>query len=322
MRLHYTIASPAAIVGGLMAASGAIALLVRDAFVTGWTVELALMPVVVSITILAGVLHLKAARSGRLLAAVWLSLLAISGSCYVVYETMGRRAEVRDASVATASDTEKQRQHLSTMLREAEEILAKHRKDRDAECASGKGKLCDGKTYTVSTWEHAVMGYETRLSKLPARKPVDPKAERVAAVFSLFTDAKDVEVKKAVALFEPFALPLFLELGSIILFSYAIALRRDDGQIATPHRVEQVIPATERIAPPDPSGGGMTKIEAERDLVMLLALGKPIPSQEWLVDRWRMEGKKGTVSKWLSDWQERGLITRTQAGHCKQIEAA
>lgn len=318
MRFHYTIASPSAIVGGVAAAGGAIALLVRDAFVSGWSVDHALMPVLVGITILAGHLLWEALRRGRLIAALGLALLAIFGSGLTVIEAMGRRAEVRDVKVASAIDVETQRKHLRTMLTEAEEILARHRATLATECASGKGRKCDGMTYTVLTWESAVAGYETKLAKLGAPRPVDPKGERVAAVVAFFTSLKEGDVKQGVALLEPFAMPLFLELGSIVLFSFGFSSGRRKPIVAEAP-AEQVTPVADH-QPLPPKGGSKTKIEAERDLVMLLAMGTTIESQDWLADRWGVG--KGTVSKWMVDWEERGIVTRAQAGRCKQIVAA
>lgn len=320
MRFHYTIANPAAIVGGVAAAGGAIALLVRDAFVTGWTVELALMPVIVGLAILSGHLSWRALCGFRPLAAVGLTVLSILCSGFAVYETMGRRAEVRDVKVASAVDTEKRRQHLQTLLSEAEEILAKHRALLSQECASGNGKRCSGLTYTTLTWESAVTGYQTQLAKLGPQTPADPKADRFAAVLSLFVGAKDADIKRNVATFEPIALPLILEFGSMVLFGFGFSSRRRREPIAAVAPAEQVTPAVEQLPPSSPKGGSLTKIEAERDLVTLLALGKAIPSQDWLTERWGVG--KGTVSKWLSDWEDRGLVTRTQSGHCKLIEPA
>lgn len=321
MKFSYHIASPAAIIGGVATAGGAMALLVRDAFVTGWTVDLALMPILVATAILAGHLFWQAVRCGRVLSAAGLALLAILCSGYVVYETTGRRAEVRDVTVAAANDTEKQRQHLLKMLREAEVILAGHRATASAECASGPGKRCAGATYTVSTWESAVTGYETKLAKLPSPKPVDPKAERFAAFVGLFTSAKDADVRKAVAIFEPFALPLILELGSIVFFSYGLSSRRRRNTVAAVAPVEQAaVPVADPPSPPSPKGGSMTKIEAERDLVTLLAMGTAIESQDWLAERWNLG--KGTVSRWMHDWEQAGLITRTQYGKQKMIAPA
>ncbi len=142
----YTIASPAAIAAGTAAAMGAIALLVRDGFTNGWTVELALMPVLVGVTILTGILVSKALRRGKLIAAAGLLFIHAFGSGLTIYETAGRRAEARDAKTAMAADSVTTRQHLAKMLAEAEGNVALYRKRMSTECASGKGKRCDGAT--------------------------------------------------------------------------------------------------------------------------------------------------------------------------------
>ena len=60
-----------------------------------------------------------------------------------------------------------------------------------------------------------------------------------------------------------------------------------------------------------------TKIQAERDIVTLIGMGRPIGSQEILALRWGVS--KGTVSKWLADWERRGLLRRTSIGTRKSV---
>jgi len=320
MSKTYTIASPAAIVGGVAASAGATALLVRDAFATGWTVELALMPVLVGLTILSAHVAWGALRSGRVISAVGLYALAVLGSGLIVYEQMGRRAETRDVKMATVTASVTQRQHAEQMLREAEEILAKHRAARDSECASGKGKKCDGLGYTVSTWEAAVAGHEVKLAKLGPDRPIDSRADRIAGFAALF-GLPPGPAKNAVALFEPVALPLFLELGSILLFGYGLgrvrAREKPDPAIAP-------VPKDEPIAPiaNDNRKGPIAKADALQDLQTLLKIGQTVPSQDWLKDRWQLSSK-GTVSKWVSEWETDGVIPhRMRAGKCNTLEAA
>jgi len=319
MSKTYTIASPAAIVGGVAASAGATALLVRDAFATGWTVELALMPVLVGLTILSAHVAWGALRNRRVISAVGLYALAVLGSGLIVYEQMGRRAEVRDVKVATVTASVTQRQHAEQMLREAEEILAKHRAARDSECASGKGKKCDGLGYTVSTWEAAVAGHEVKLAKLGPDRPIDSRADRIAGFAALF-GLPPGPAKNAVALFEPVALPLFLELGSILLFGYGLgrvrAREKPDPAIAPVPKDEPM-----KTAPSGGSKAPFTKDAALANLLALHKVGQDIPSQDWLAQKWGVS--KGCVSKWLSDWSHDDLIPdRVRVGKCKMIEAA
>lgn len=301
-----------AMVGGLVAAAGATALLVRDAWTTGFTVDHALMPVMVGVTILAGHLLWQALASGRAVAAFGMLLVALFGSSLTVYETMGRRAQVRDASVAEVAAVEAKRTHLQGMLSEAEQILSGHRETMAKECRSGNGTRCKGQTYTVSTWEAAVAGYEAKLARLPPPRPVDAKAERIAAIAAA-AGVTGVDVRKIVALVEPFAFPLFLELGSIVLFSFGLG--RGSPNAPAP------LPAPSVVTNDDDPVRSKSKEEALADLKMLLRVGQTVPSQDWLADRWKVS--KGTVSKWASDWEADDQIpARQRDGKVKFLVAA
>jgi hypothetical protein len=60
----------------------------------------------------------------------------------------------------------------------------------------------------------------------------------------------------------------------------------------------------------------MTKAEAKADLVRLLTVYQ-IPSQNKLALRWGRP--KGTVSKWLKDFEAAGLISRKRTAKTKRI---
>lgn len=85
--------------------------------------------------------------------------------------------------------------------------------------------------------------------------------------------------------------------------------------VATPVQAEPTLP---------PSGGQkrpLTKPEALADLKMLLRVGQSVPSQDWLKDRWGC-ASKGTISKWVTDWENEGAIpSRTRSGKCNTISA-
>ena len=316
----YHVASPAAIVGGTAAAGGAIALLVRDAAVTGWTVDLALMPVLVGLTILCGHHTSKALFRGRVLSATGLAILAVFGSTLTVYETMGRRAEVRDAKVAVAADSASQRSHLQQMLAEAEENVTRYRKRLSDECGSGKGKKCDGYAYTVKTWEAAVTGYKAEISALGAPKPIDPKAERVAAIAAMFGVGISPDIiQRHVGVLEPLALPIFLELGSIILFGYGLGRGRKI-EVQAPAPTRQPLPDIANDPMPlSTSSTAYTRDEALADLATLVRAGQHPESQDWLADRWKVT--KGCTSKWLRHWEAAGQLpgNRQPEGRRKMV---
>jgi hypothetical protein len=68
------------------------------------------------------------------------------------------------------------------------------------------------------------------------------------------------------------------------------------------------------------SGRPFSKLEAERDIVTLLATGATVDEQNDLAQRWSVH--KGTVSKWLREWRERDLIPAAQRiGRCHRLVA-
>lgn len=209
-----------ALAGGLVAGGAMTALLARDVLQGGWTVEIALAPVVVGLTVLAA--HVARQASWGLRIA--LSGLALFGSAWMILESSGRRAELRDAKVGAVVDVERERTRLRKMLVEAEEILSGHRRAADLECSTGKGKLCEGKRYTVSTWEAAVAGYESKLKALPPPRPADAKADRIAAVLAVagFEPAK---VKEVVGQIDPLLLAILCELMTIAFMRLAFGHR-------------------------------------------------------------------------------------------------
>ena len=62
-----------------------------------------------------------------------------------------------------------------------------------------------------------------------------------------------------------------------------------------------------------------TKAAAEADIIRLIARGQDIPEQQVLATRWNVH--KGTASKWINDFERRGLIKREQVGKAKRVAA-
>jgi hypothetical protein len=78
-------------------------------------------------------------------------------------------------------------------------------------------------------------------------------------------------------------------------------------------------PITEPLPPP--TGGSYTKELAEQDLVTLLGMGfDPFEKQSALKYRWKVS--EGCVSKWIGDWERKGIIPkRVQVGRVKMLKA-
>lgn len=311
---QYRVHSPAAIAGGAVAALGAIALLVRDGLTTGFTIDHALMPIPVGLTILTGHLAGRAFREWRPVAAMFFFLISIFGSAYVVYETTGRRAEVRDTKVATAVADNLDRDQLQRDLARATKRKA------DAEAAADRETSDGGCRTKCSDWKLRAQEVQANIDSLRAKlkgagpeRPVDPKAERVAAALALF-GVPESAAKQAVATAEPVALPLLFELSAIFLFGYGFghpkrSTTREDARARAPAATVEPVPAVsalELIIEP-----GTTDEDLEDLRKKLVGIGRAVTNDELAVILGR---SKATASKLTSRAVEAGMVSRERRG--------
>lgn len=293
-----------AISGGVLAAGGAIALLVKDAFVTGWTVEHALMPVLVSLTVLSGHLFWSALKAFKLISACGLAVLTMMGSGITIYETMGRRAASRDMTVAVATQSVETLARVAGDHAKTKALVAEAQAWVASECKSGAGPKCQGVTFILNQRSASLASLDKMLSDSRPAPAADPKAERVAALAGVFGVSDRMAVKLAVSTFEPFAFPLFLELAAIVLFGLGTGCQRP------------MAPATNHVAP----AASLAITEENRDITdaeidelrRLLQMSKgPLTNKE-VAERLRVS--KGEASKRVTRLVEVGEVRREKAG--------
>lgn len=315
MKTKYTLHSLPAIVGGTIAAAGAIALLTRDAYSTGLTLDHALMPVLVGLTILTGHLAVQAIKEWKLLSCGGFLALAILGSGITVYETMGRRAETRDAKVAQAAKSVDQYAAIAADYRRATDLVTQAETWVASECKSGVGAKCRGNQFVLSQRSAHAASLKAQLETATAPAPVDPKADRAAAVAGLLGYSADV-TKKAVQTFEPFVLPLFLELGSIILFGFGVGHRRVPVSVS-------VLPVSEpRALSFENEKGERTDQEIEDIKKALSGLGHAVTNDQLAAI---LGISKSEASKRWRRCAEAGVLEAQRAGryvHLRLVKAA
>lgn len=224
-RTQYFVHSYPSLVGGVIAAGAAISLLVRDGIQNGITLEHALMPVLVGLTVLAGHEAWRALKEAKLLSAAFMLVLAVFGSGIIVTETMGRRAETRDAKVAQATKTVDQYALIAADYQRAASLVAQSEQWTAAECASGRGKKCEGQTFTLNQRKAHAEKLKAELEKATAPAPVDSKADKIAYWAALLGASKAV-AKEVFQNLDPFTLSLFLELGAVAFFGFGVRTRR------------------------------------------------------------------------------------------------
>lgn len=304
---QYRVHSPAAIAGGMAAAGGATALLVRDALETGFTIDHALMPVLVGLTILTGHLAGRAFREWRALPAIFFLFLSIFGSAIIVYETMGRRAELRDLKVAAAQAENFDRNQLLADLKRSKKRKEEAEAMADAERrADYCGRRCKDWERRADEVQSHVEKLQRQLAAAPAEVPVDAKASRVAAIAALFGVSPEA-TEKVVTTIEPFLLPLFLELGSIWLFGYGFSHSRRTPDDQTSASAPQAV----ALVSPPPAAPALLDAEVEELRNLLTQARQPLTNGE-LAQKLRIS--KAEASKRATKAVDAGIVARSRHG--------
>ena len=127
---------------------------------------------------------------------------------------------------------------------------------------------------------------------------VDPRADAVARL-AVLVGFDGERAKAIVRAIEPAALPVFLEVGAIVLLG-----------IAFPTRKRAIVKDCASIAPKETAtvSQALTRAAALADLQSMREAG----SGRVLADRWGVH--PATVSRWLSEWQATGEIARERDG--------
>ena len=300
MKTKYYIHSWPSTIGGAIAAGYSIALLCSDGFATGFTFKHAAMPALVGLTVLFA--H-EAWRAGKELKAVsFVAFLALAtfGSVAIVSETMGRTAESRDAKVSEATKDVNAYAALLANLDRANKLAAEAESWVASECKTGLGPKCRGVTFTRDQRQAFAekLRKDAEAHKAPA--PIDSKADRVAAVAALFGFG-EATVKKAVHMFEPFVLPLFLELGAIFLLGFGVRTRKVAVSVSNAVPVE-----TPKALSFEREDGQYTDEEIEEIRKILTGLNKTVCNSELaklagvdpseMSKRWRKAEKAGIIT--------------------------
>jgi hypothetical protein len=289
-------------VAGCVAAGAAISLLVRDASNTGFTLDHAMMPVLVFLTVLLGHEAWRALKEAKLISFVGFVLLAVIGSTVIVSETMGRRAESRDAKVSEATKDVNAYAALLANLDRANKLVAEAESWVASECKTGLGPKCRGVTFTRDQRQAFAekLRKDAEAHKAPA--PIDSKADRVAAFAALFGFG-EAAVKKAVHMFEPFVLPLFLELGAIFLFGFGVRTRSVSvSTVSEPKALSFEGPYTDE--------------EIEELTKVLNGMGQPLTNDEVAA---ALRISKSEASKRVQKAVEAGKVVKLKTGRFNQI---
>lgn len=213
-----------ALVAGILATVGALAILMQDAIRTNvWQLEHGLIPVLMAVQILTAHSVINAARSRRAVSALGFLIVAAVATWGVLYTSVGKQSKVAAEHVAAAEDVNAKLAQLGSELAKNNAMLAEARNKLLSECASGKGKRCDGIAATVKVYSDAVAGVEAKIEKVGPLKPVAPNADKMSELISVITGADRGKAKHILLLIEPFTYATIFELAALVSFGFAFA---------------------------------------------------------------------------------------------------
>ena len=246
MHTHTIEGRALAIVAGALFALGTLGILLEDVILhdAPMTLKHWITVVVIAGTIMVGHQVHKAWHSGVRLSAAGFAGLFLVGTMLTGYSSVGRQAEHTMIASAQVEADAAARTRATKGLSEAEAMLAERQRKLAKECATGKGKRCDGIAATVSVYEAAVKGHKAELQRLgPARVAV-PEAKRAGELAAVF-GADPAKIEAAAILVVPFLTTVFLELGAIICLGYGFRpVRRALNDNAPAVEAEPLPPAT------------------------------------------------------------------------------
>lgn len=301
-------------VAGVVAAGAAIALLSRDAISTGITLDHAMMPVLVFLTVLFGHEAFRALKEWKFISAAFMLCLAAFGSLIIVGETMGRRAETRDAKIAQATKTVDQYAIIAADYQRAAGLVAQSEQWTAAECASGKGKKCEGQTFTLNQRKAHAEKLKAELEKATAPAPVDSKADKIAYWASVFGASKAF-AKELFQNFDPFSLALFLEMGALAGFGFGIKTRSVPVSVSVPAQETKALSF-------ENENGDRTDAEIEQIKKALSGLGHSVTNDQLAAI---LGCSKSEASKRWRRCAEAGVLEAQRAGryvHLRLVKAA
>lgn len=290
MRTHErtTTIAPVPLLTGLALWLAATALMLEDAYRAGtWDAAHFAVPVLTASTVVAGTMAHHALARLRLLSGAALLALALLGSALCVLNTLSRTATDRDHKAAVAMAQNRVLHDRSVELDRARQEMSRECRQRAQRCRE---------------WEARVDALQSETKGMLAVS-IDPRADAVARLAALV--GFDAEHAKAIVrAIEPAALPIFLELGAIILLGVAFPTRKRATVIPLPTIAQQSSTTVSQV---------LTRAAALQDLKAMKEAG----SGKLLAERWGVH--PATASRWLSEWKATGIIERERAG--KSVKA-
>lgn len=328
MSHHTTPGRALAILAGVAFAYGSLRIILGDTLLdlSKWTTSTQLTVLAVFGTIAAGHLFNDARRAHHWLACFGFIVLFVAGTGLVVFNSVGRQAESSMLTVAQSEDAAERRIDVKAALKRSQAMLTKTSDKLHTDCVVGKkGKRhCDGLRASVEVYTAAVKGHNADLTEIGPPKPVNAKATQAAKIAAMFGFDQE-RAKAALLLVEPFLWTMFFEIGSIVSLGFAFR-----GSQPHPARASAPVKPQKTSAPdvvPTPQPDALNTTNGGKKVMVLCEItGKSFGSQREMQDHLTENGlatARSTLSDWLNEWEEQGLIPPRQAeGRTKALVGA
>jgi hypothetical protein len=231
-----------AIVAGLAFTAGAVVILFGDALwaPAQWAAYHYITLLTIFGTIAAGHLTVSAWRT-RHVSTAGFALLFLAGTALVVYQSVGRQAEVADTRASAVesrnalidrkkADLIEARDRVQAAeLQVSEEMAGRPDKNGRRTKASSCGKDCKDWQTRARDAMASVKALEADLASLGPPMTASPKADRMAQLAAVF-GGDFAQWKAGLVLVEPFLWTVFFELGSVVSLGFAFGHRGERRQ--------------------------------------------------------------------------------------------
>lgn len=226
-------------------------------------------------------------REGRPVLGLGLLILAAAGLTYVATMSAARNAEVASTKAERIIAINAERARIMPARVRAQAMLDEAQTNLARECASGRGKRCDGIRATIEVYTAAIKGHDAELRRLgPPETPnagYKAAAEAISLLPGLTASASEIERRLIVQM--PWLAVMIAELGLIVFLSLAI----EHTTVAAAKAA-----TNDNAAPVPPRGGGHPAIPIDHPVIVALRRG-PASSNDELATR--LGETKGEASK-------------------------
>lgn len=289
MQLNTHIRSKSAIALGALFALGTAYVLFEDVVRAGAPVT---TDHVITALVLVGTI-----ASGHYLVPVWearrwvlsagLSALFAAGTFICVTGSASRSAEHSAEKTAVVSSVNEARTVLADALKTAQSERSQLWRDMSSECATGRGKRCDGARSSLAFADQHIAEIERDLAAAAPARVADAGLKHAARVFAFASQLPETEIENALLLLWPFARAIVLELATIVFMGLGLG-----------HQAKET-PETKETA----------QETAPEIMKTLKKLGKPVTNDELAR---AMGVSKGHASKMVAKLS--GQVTKTRQG--------